>query len=82
MEGISEALYKKTDKLYKLICRLELVNPNETFILLKNYFSIPKLQYILRTSPTFFCQDDLLRFDECVIDGLQAILIVDLKDGV
>ena len=29
----------------------------------------------------FFCQDELIRFDEQVRDGLQAILKVDLQDG-
>ena len=41
---------------------------------LKNCFSIPRLQYILQTSPTFFCQDELIRFDGKVRDELQAVL--------
>ena len=40
-----------------------------------------QLQYILRTSPTFLCQDELVRFDEKVRDGLQANLNVDLQEG-
>ena len=64
VEGIPAALKKKTEDLDKLISRLEFVDPHEAFVLLKNCFSIPRLQYILRTSPTFLCQDELVRFDE------------------
>ena len=61
VEGIPVALRTKTEELDKLISRLELVDPHEAFVLLKNCFSIPKLQYILRTSPTFLFQDELVR---------------------
>ena len=48
---------------------------------LKDCFPILKLQYILRTSPTFLFQNELVRFGETVTDGLQAILNMDLQDG-
>ena len=81
VEGILAAFQKKIEDLDKLIGRLELVDPHEAFVLLKNFFSIPKLQYILRTTPTFLCENELVRFGEKVRDELQAILSVDLQDG-
>ena len=52
-----------------------------SFRTIEKLFSIPKLQYILRTSLTFLCKDELVHFDEKVRNGLQAILNVDLLDG-
>ena len=72
---------EKTEDLEMLISRLEFVDLHEAFVLLKNCFSILKLQYILRSSPTFLCQDELVRCNEKVRDELQALLNVDLQDG-
>ena len=38
---------------------LEVLNPHQAFVLLKNAFAIPKLQYVLRASPTYFCREEL-----------------------
>ena len=81
VEGRSVALRKKTEELDQLISRLGFFDPHEAFVLLKKCFSVPRLQYIQRTSPTFLCQDELVCFDEKVRDGLEAILNVDLQDG-
>ena len=53
VEGIPAALLKKTEDSDKLLSRLEFVDPHEALVLLKNRFSIPRLQYTLRASTTF-----------------------------
>ena len=52
-DGIPAALEEKSDDLDLMISHLQVIHPHQAFVLLKKCFSIPKLQYLLRTSPNF-----------------------------
>ena len=53
--------------------KLELLDRHQAFVLLKNAFAIPKLQYILRASPAYLCTDELSIFDGALLDSLGRI---------
>ena len=56
-QGISGTLLDRREDLDRLISRLEVCDNHQAFILLRNAFAIPKLQYILRASPAYSCLD-------------------------
>ena len=49
-------------------------------MLLKNCFSIPKLQYLLRSSPAYKKEDDLKDFDQTLKEAVSLITNVAFKD--
>ena len=70
-EGISEAIWKKREKWLASI--LEIIENQQSFILLKNCFALPKLQYVLHTSLACSHMEDLGRFDASLAAALAAI---------
>ena len=46
--------------------KLSLLDRHPAFFLLKNCFSMPKLMYLLRSSPIFHHSDLLADFDDCL----------------
>jgi Reverse transcriptase (RNA-dependent DNA polymerase) len=78
-DGIDAILTKKLIEFQRLAIRLKRLNAHDAFYLLKNCFSLPKLQYILRCSPCY--QSDMLQqYDSVIRDTLQSILNVTLTD--
>ena len=61
--------------------RLKILTTHDAFFLLRNCFAIPKLLYILRTSP---CFDSplLFDFDAVLRDILRTVLNISLTDQV
>ena len=53
IDGINKSLTTKTDSLRILGDRLGNLQAHDAFCLLRNAFSLPKLMYILRSSPCF-----------------------------
>ena len=47
--------------------KLSLLDRHPSYFLLKNCFSMPKLMYLLRSSPTFQHPDLLADFDDCLM---------------
>ena len=80
MEGIDLVLSKKMCEFQTLANRLKLLNAHDAFFLLKNCFSLPKLQYILRCSPCYNSQL-LLHYDVLIKETLQDILNISLSDA-
>ena len=62
--------------------KLEVLNPNREFFLLKNAFPIPKLQYVLRASPAYLCIDELRIFDMALFDSLGKVVNVPMEGDV
>ena len=58
-QGVRSEIMSKLDALQRMISRLHLIDPHQAFVLLKNSFAIPKITYLLRSSPAFQ-QEDLL----------------------
>ena len=79
--GIPGVLLEKKRDLDLLISKLELVDNHQAFVLLRNAFAIPKLQYILRASPAFLCVEQLRLFDESLRDALARVTNVEMEDA-
>ena len=48
IQGILGTIHEKREALVRMTSELKLLNPHQAFVLLKNAFAIPKLQYVLR----------------------------------
>ena len=45
IQGIPGTINEKREVLERMTSKLEVLNPHQAFVLLKNAFAIPKLQY-------------------------------------
>ena len=78
-QGVRSEIVSKQNALEKMISRLNLIDPHQAFVLLKNSCAIPKLTYLLRSSPAYR-QSELLRdFDLLVKDAVSSITNVDFS---
>ena len=73
VDGINAALATKKVELEVMAERLVQLDNHQAFILLKNCFAIPKLQYLLRASPAYLDTVGLFNFDETVRKALTNI---------
>ena len=81
LEGraVDNALKDKIVTIERSITRLSTLQTHDALCLLKNSIAMPKLLYILPTSPC--ANNPLLQvFDMKLTDGLQTILNVELSD--
>jgi hypothetical protein len=78
---IDVVLTKKIDEFQRLASRLKTLSAHDAFFLLKNCFSLPKLQYVLRCAPCYQSQA-LQQYDSVIRDTLQHILNIALTDSV
>ena len=82
IQGIPEAIQEKRETLERTTSKLEVLNPHQAFVLLKNAFAIPKLQYVLRASPAYLCREELSVFDRALFDSLGSVANVSLEGDV
>ena len=78
--GIRNEIMSKQEALKRMVSKLELIDPHQAFVLLKNSMAIPKLTYLLRSSPAYKEADLLQEFDEIVRSSLSQITNVDIKE--
>ena len=71
-DKVNEIISVKIDEFQRLANRLKQLSAHDAFFLLKNCFSLPKLQYILRCAPCYRSQL-LQRYDSSIRDALQDI---------
>jgi len=81
LEEIDVVLTKKISEFQRLTSRLKQLCAHDAFFLLKNCFSLPKLQYILRCAPCHNSQV-LHNYDDVIRDTLQSILNVTLTESI
>ena len=79
-EGIDASLSNKLVEFQRLANKLKQLSAHDAFFLLKNCFSLPKLQYILRCAPCSGSQI-LLEYDNVIRDSLQSILNITLSES-
>ena len=79
-DGVSKAILEKRDDLERITSRLQLIENHQAFVLLKNCFSLPKLQYILRASPAYQHRDVLAKFDETLVAALSTVTNVHFEE--
>ena len=81
IQGIPGTIHEKREALERITSKLEVMNPHQAFVLLKNVFVIPKLQYVLRASPAYLCGEELSVFGRALFDYLGRVANV-LLEGV
>ena len=70
IQGIPGTIHEKREALERMTSKLEVLNPHQAFVLLKDAFAIPKLQYVLRSLPAYLCGEELSIFDRALFDSL------------
>ena len=71
--AISNALSDKIADLERMCLCLKNIEAHHAFFLLKSSFSIPKLLYILRSSPCFNYPELLAKYDDILYSSLESI---------
>ena len=79
-QGVQKELNSKLTALKKMISRLNIIDPHQAFVLLKNSFAIPKMTYILRSSPAYQQEDLLKDFDTAIRDSMSSIANIDFTE--
>ena len=82
IQGIPGTIPEKGEALERMTSKLEVLNPHQAFVLLKNAFAIPKLQYVLRASPAYLCGEELSVFDRALFESLGRVANVSLEEDV
>ena len=78
--GVRAEIDSKQKALERMISKLHLIDPHQAFVLLKNSCAIPKLTYLLRSSPAYRHLDLLDVFDHLVKNALSSITNVDFSE--
>ena len=78
--GLPEALEAKRLDLVRMVSRLELIDNHQAFVLLRNCFAIPKLQYLLRAAPAYKHETELSNFDEDLKEAVTMITNVEMDE--
>lgn len=77
--AIVGVLGKRIAEVQRLTTTLNVLKPHHGFFLLKNCLSLPKLMYVLQTSPAWKNEDDLRVFNEVVKCNSQSITNVKMS---
>ena len=71
---------QQLDTHHLMTHRLHQLDTRTGFFLLKNAFSLPRLPYLLRSSPCYLESDDLATYDECTRNTAESICNVQFED--
>jgi hypothetical protein len=80
-EALPSAVFEKIEKIKLMVDRLPTLQAHTALFLLKNTFSIPRLVYLLRCSPTWKVPHLLEEFDLLMRSGLEGITNVSIDDA-
>ncbi|XP_029654938.1 uncharacterized protein LOC115228505 [Octopus sinensis] len=69
--GILKSLLSKLEEIKLLTERIRGLDSHMAFFLLRNFLFIPRLTYILRSSPCFVAPDALLAIDNLILTSLR-----------
>ena len=78
-QGIPGIIIEKREALERMTSKLEVLNPHQAFVLLKNAFAIPKLQCVLRALPACLCREELCIFDRALFSSLGRVANASLE---
>lgn len=79
-EAISSIIVEKTGEMSLLVDRLKLLHSHHDLFILINWLAIPKLMYLLRTSPTWNCVTELRSLDVKIRVGLSNITNAGIRE--
>ena len=77
--GVPAEILRKRENLDLMISRLRVVDNHQAFVLLRNAFSIPKMQYVLRASPAYKHVVELGCFDESLRSAVASVTNVEVS---
>ena len=80
VQGMRSEMESKLNALKRMISRLNLIDPHQAFVLLKNSFAIPRMTYLLRSAPAFQQASLLLEFDLIIRNSMSSITNIDFTD--
>ena len=79
--ALSSSLRSKIHVLERLTSRLECLHAHDALFLLKNCLAIPKLMYLLCSSPAWQASEDLEAFDAVLYESIQSICNINLDSA-
>ncbi|XP_055337089.1 uncharacterized protein LOC129587383 [Paramacrobiotus metropolitanus] len=79
--AIPNAIHQKSLDLQRLASKLSILPAHQAYFLLRTCIGVPKMNYLLRASPTWLCGDELDKFDNITKSALEAVTNVKI-DGV
>ena len=82
IKALPSALDVKVEALKRLTSNLDFRHAHDALFLLKNCLAIPKLQHVLRCSPTWTANDQLLAFDEVLRRTLESVCNIKMDGAV
>ena len=82
IQCIPGTINEKRGALERMPSKLKVLNPHQAFVLLKNAFAIPKLQYVLRASSAHLCREELRIFDRALYGSLGRVANLSLEGDV
>ena len=77
---MNKNLSTQCNGLERATSRLGLITANDAFVLLRTFFSAPKLQHIMHAS-TSYDNEHLLKFDELLRTAISKLYIVSLSNN-
>ncbi|KAL3613036.1 hypothetical protein CASFOL_043125 [Castilleja foliolosa] len=80
-EGIPEAFQVREQMLGLARDRLSHLSSHVALVLLKMCFAVPKITYLLRTTPSWLYPANIASFDDTLKDAVETILNVSLNDS-
>ena len=78
--GISYVIRERAEDLERMVSKLHLIENHQAFVLLKNCFALPKLQYVLRSSPAYRQEAELGNFDKVLLAALSCVTNTRFED--
>ena len=82
IQGIPGTMQEKREAPERMTSKLEGLNPHQAFVMLKNAFAIPKLEYVLRVSSAYLCGEELSVFDRAHFHSVGRVANVSLEGDV
>ena len=79
-QAVKKAIANKLHTYYLMTHRLHQLDTHTGFFLLKNAFSLPRLLFLLRSSPCYCHFVDLAPYDECTSNTAESICNVQFDD--
>lgn len=79
--GISNEIKAKINKLKLMVHRLKDLNSHQSFFLLRNSFSIPRLTFLLRSTPCWRSMPDLEEYNKILKAAVEGIINCNLSDA-
>uniref|UniRef100_A0A8D8RZN0 Reverse transcriptase domain-containing protein n=1 Tax=Cacopsylla melanoneura TaxID=428564 RepID=A0A8D8RZN0_9HEMI len=80
-EGCIPSFTQRFEDMKRMFGRLKQLNSHVAYFLLKNCFNIPKMTYVLRTSPMWKFPDYLNEIDREIKSTLESLLNLKLNDS-